>query len=90
MAYTLVRQYEKALAVLRSAALRNPNYPPAHLHLLVNYSELGRDEEARSELTEFLRVIPQVSLEWERQLLPFRNPADLERYLAALRRAGLK
>ena len=90
LAYVLTRRYEEAIATLQSATLRNPNFPPPHLHLLVSYSELGRDVEARAELAELLRVIPNDSLEGARRVLPFKDPADLERYLVALRKAGLK
>src|SRR5262245_16629486 len=75
---------------LQSATLRNPNFPPPHLHLLVSYSELGRDAEARAELAELRRLIPNYSLGGARRGLPFKNPADLERYLTALRKAGLQ
>jgi len=90
MAYGLARRYEEALAALQSATLRNPNLVPAHLHLLLSYSELDRDMEARAELAELRRLIPNYSLEGVKRVLVLKNPADLERYLAALRKAGLK
>jgi adenylate cyclase len=90
MAHVLAKRYEEALAALQSATLRDPNHPPAHLHLLVSYSELGRDEEARAELAEIRRINPNVSLEFYRRVMVFKDPASLERYLAALHKAGLK
>jgi tetratricopeptide (TPR) repeat protein len=90
MAYCLAGRYEEALVALQSATLRNPNHPPAHLHLLVSYSELGRDAEAQAELEEIRRINPQVSLEFYRRVMVFKDPTSLERYLAALRKAGLK
>jgi adenylate cyclase len=90
MAYGLARRYDEALATLQSATLRNPNYPPPHSHLLVSYSELGREAEARAELEEIRRINPSISLEGYRRVMAFKNPADLERYLTALRKAGLK
>ena len=47
-------------------------------------------EEARAEVAEVLRLNPNLSLEWLKQHGPFKDPADLERYVAALRKAGLK
>jgi hypothetical protein len=41
-------------------------------------------------VAEGLRLNPNASLEWFKQNLPYKNPADLERFLAALRKAGLK
>jgi adenylate cyclase len=90
MAYGLARRYEEALAALQSATLRNPDYSPPRLHLLVSYSELGRDAEARAELAELRRLHPESSLEGYRRTLVFKDPASLERYLTALRKAGLK
>jgi adenylate cyclase len=90
MAYRLTGRYEEALAALRRATIRNPNYLPAHRELAVVYSELGQEKEARAEAAEVLRISSNFSLEVLRQRLPFKNPADLERYLTALRKAGLK
>ncbi|MBI3757697.1 MAG: adenylate/guanylate cyclase domain-containing protein [Deltaproteobacteria bacterium] len=90
MAYRLAGRYEEAIAVLQSATIRNPNFLASHLHLAVSYSELGRDAEARAEGAEILRISPNYSLEVARQRLPFKDPAEVERELAALRKAGLK
>ena len=90
MAYGLARRYEEALAVLQSATIRNPNVLSPHLHLAISYSELGRDAEARAEVAELLRISPKFSLEGVSRVMVFKDPASLERYLAALRKAGLK
>jgi len=57
--------------------------------LITSYIELGREEEARSEAEELLRLNPRYSLEFPRKAYPFKDPAHLERYLSALRRAGI-
>jgi hypothetical protein len=54
----------------------------------IRSSELAREEEARA--AEVLRINPQFSLEALQQRLPYKDPAELERHLAALRKAGLK
>jgi len=90
MAYCLARRYEDAIATLKTAVIRNPDHLPLHLHLVVSYSELGRDEEARAEVAELQRISPTFSLEGVRRVMPFKDPAALERYLTALRKAGLK
>jgi hypothetical protein len=46
---------------------------------------MGVDEE----VAEILRLAPNWSLEFIRQL-PYKDPAEVERYVAALRKAGLK
>ena len=93
-AYYLAGQYEEAIraseeALARARALKaDPMI--AHLHLATSYSELGREEEARAEVAEMLRISPNLSLEVWRQRLPYKDPAVLERLLAALSKAGLK
>ena len=58
--------------------------------LAMVYSELGQAAEAWVEATEVLRLNPQFSLEVHKQREPIKDPAVLERHLAALRKAGLK
>jgi hypothetical protein len=69
---------------------RNPDHLGARLSLTTIYGELGREEEARAEAAEVLRRIPNFSLEVQMQRVPYKDPAVLERVLAALRKAGLK
>ncbi len=89
-AYRETRRYEEALTILKKVLALNPNFGPAHLNLAACYAELGRLEEAQAEVAEVLRLNPSASLEVWRQTVPYKNPADLERFLAALRKAGLK
>lgn len=89
-AYRLIGQYKEAVAAQKSALTRNPDFLAGHTNLAVLYSELGQEEEARAEVAEMLRISPHFSLKVYGQRVPFKNPADLERYLAALRKAGLK
>jgi adenylate cyclase len=90
IAYREVGRYEEALAPLKKVLTLNPNFAPAHWNLAACYAELGRLEEARAEVAEGLRLNPNASLEVIKQNAPYKNPADLERFLAALRKAGLK
>jgi len=88
--YFLPRRYDEAIAALQDALRRNPNFLPARRMLAVVYAELGRDKEARAEVAEILRISPEASLERWRERMPYKNPADLERLIAGLRKAGLK
>jgi tetratricopeptide (TPR) repeat protein len=81
---------KEAIATLKSALLRNPDYIDPHVQLAVIYSELGREIEARAEAAEVLRISPNLSLDILMQRLPFKDPATTERYLTALRKAGLQ
>jgi adenylate cyclase len=89
-AYLMARRYDEAIAALKKCLAHAPNYFYAHMNLATAYSELGREEEARSEAAEVLRINPQFSLEVLKQTAPVKDPAVAERVFSALRKAGLK
>jgi TolB-like protein/DNA-binding winged helix-turn-helix (wHTH) protein/predicted Zn-dependent protease len=89
-AYYLAGRPEEALAPLKQYLTRYPNNLGAHLALAAVYSELGKDAEARAAAAEVLRINPNYSLEVARQRSPDKDPAAVERRIAALRKAGLK
>jgi adenylate cyclase len=89
-AYAMAGRYEEARAPLQRYLSRYPNILSAHLTLAAVYSELGQAAEARAEAAEVLRLNPHFSLAVHRQRMPIKDPAVLERHLAALRKTGLK
>jgi adenylate cyclase len=89
-AYAVAGYYEEARTVLQRSLSRYPNRLDIHLILAVVYSELGQTAEARAEAAEVLRLNPHFSLEVHKQRMPIKDPAVLERHIAALRKAGLK
>jgi adenylate cyclase len=58
--------------------------------LAATFSEAGRDEEAHAEVSEVLRIQPRISLEAIAKRTPLKNKDDLDRFIDALRKAGLK
>ena len=88
--YRLTGRYEEAIAAYQRTLQLNPNLPGPHAFLAVIYNELGREKEARAEVAEVLRLSPYFSLEVVRERFPFKDPAELERVLDGLRKAGLK
>ena len=90
VAYDLAGRPEEAIAPLKHYLTHYPNILGAHLTLAAVYNELGQAAEARAEATEVLQLNPQFSLEVHRQRMPIKDPAALERHIAALRKAGLK
>ena len=88
--YWLLRRYDEAIAAYQEAVRRNPDFLPTHSMLAVVYAELGQEKEARAQTAEVLRMNPGFLVDAMRDRLPFKNQADLDRYIAALRKAGLK
>jgi adenylate cyclase len=89
-AYTLTRQYEEAITLLKRSLTRNPNQLAAYVFLAVSYSESSREEEAQAAVAEILRLSPDFSLDGYQQRVHYKDPAVFERFVPALRKAGLK
>jgi adenylate cyclase len=83
-------QYDEAIAVARRAIEREPNDLVAYLCLASSYGLAGRDEEARAAAKEVLRINPTFSLERLTQTTPHKDPVVRERFIDALRKAGLQ
>ena len=87
--YFMTGQYEKAVETFKKAVHVSPDYLTAHAFLAASLSSLGRRAKAAAEADEVLRINPKFSLDSYAKTLPYKNKADIERYLAALRKAGL-
>jgi adenylate cyclase len=88
-AYRLVGDYDAAIAAYDKRRERNPHSTMPYLGLALVYSEVGRDEEARAAASEVLKRNPKISLNQVRNRLPYKDPAEVDRIIAALRDAGL-
>ena len=60
------------------------------LALAATYVLSGREEEARAEAAEILRIDPKFSLERLAKTRPHKNQANTKSFIDALRKAGLK
>jgi adenylate cyclase len=89
-AYRMAGQYEEAITEYKKTLQQNPDDLFAHLGLAVSYVSLNHKEAARAEAAEILRIHPRFSAEHHSNTLPFKNRADTELYIDALRKAGLK
>ena len=61
-----------------------------HITTTVSYSLCGKDEEARETAAGVIRINPNFSCDYFAKKLPYKNKADLDLYIGALRKAGLK
>jgi adenylate cyclase len=89
-AYFMTGQYDAAILTFKKALNVSPNYLPAHAFLAASYSSLGSEAEATAAAKEVLRINPKFSLGSYAKTLPYKNKADIDRYIGALRKAGLK
>jgi len=89
-AYCLTGEYEEAIAAGKKATSLGPNNLVAHAFLAAAYSLHGREEEARMEAAEVLRINPKFSVDNWAKTMPYKNEADKELIIGALRKAGLK
>ena len=89
-AYIVAGRYEDGISTLKKVLRRSPDNLVAHVGLAIGYSSSGRDEEARNEAIEILRIDPKFSLEHFGKRLMYKDQADTDRVVGALRKAGLK
>ena len=83
--YAMTGQYEEAIKWGEKAVRQKPNSFLAHVILTQIYSLAGRDEKARAQGAEVLRLNPKFSVEKMRS-----KAVDVEKVKDALRKAGLK
>jgi adenylate cyclase len=93
MAYTMIEDHEKAIALNEELLNRRKeaggNIITPLLGLAANAIFLGREDEARAYVKEILEVEPNFSLEQFQKVNFFKDPLQLKRTFEALRRAGL-
>jgi tetratricopeptide (TPR) repeat protein len=88
-AHLSAADFEQAADCGRRAIDCNPAFPDAHVTFAAASAHLGRMDDARAGLDEFIRLMPGLTMGDERLTRPFRRPADRERFLDGLRKAGL-
>jgi len=86
-AYFLAGRYEEAIAEYKTAVKLDPDYRDAHVGLAATYAVLGREEEARIEVSEILRIEPSFSIKKYARFMYFQ--VSLEPEIEGLRKAGL-
>ncbi|HKJ53497.1 MAG TPA: adenylate/guanylate cyclase domain-containing protein [Gammaproteobacteria bacterium] len=85
----LTKRYQDALPRLLESAARNPGFDVTQLALAAVYARLGRPDDAAWSIDEALAISPELSLTQLRRDSLYRDSADLDDWLDALREAGL-
>jgi adenylate cyclase len=89
LSYAYMGQYEEAIPWCEKAVRQAPNSLLDRMMMTVVYSLSGRDEEARAEAAEVLRIQPKFTLEKFKKKLTYKREEDTEKFISALRKAGL-
>jgi len=84
-------KYEESLAWAKKMTESNPEFPTGWRHLVADYAQLGRLDEARKALAQLLRLAPNVTISVTRERVPVppESRDGMERFLEGLRKAGL-
>ena len=83
-------RFEEAVSEYKKALQRSPDNFIAHVGLTATYSMMGREQEARAEASEVLRINPKFSVDSYAKRLTFKDQSATDKYMDALRKAGLK
>jgi TolB-like protein/DNA-binding winged helix-turn-helix (wHTH) protein/Tfp pilus assembly protein PilF len=89
-AYFILGRYQEAIEALEQGLGTNPSSERMRVWLAAAYAQAGREEDAKWEAEQVLALNPDFSLQRIRQAFPFKDPADIERFLDGLRIAGIK
>jgi adenylate cyclase len=93
LALTLLGRPKEAIPALKRHLAGYPDNFWAHAYLAVDYMELGRGDAARAEAAEAVRLYPQFTVEMVFPTVSLQRkafPAEIDRFRADLRTAGLK
>jgi adenylate cyclase len=85
----VLEQFEDALRWGERALQGMPNYGSSHRVVICALVGLGRLDEARTAARRLLEAFPTYTLTLQREINPWRDAAFAERYLEALRIAGI-
>lgn len=88
-AYYFSKQYEKAIAQLRTCVVRAPKFRPCYMFLAPAYAELGNQGDAQRNVETLLKIAPDFAIStMVRKHLPF-VPSAMQFYIHGLRKAGV-
>ena len=89
-AYKCAGQYEEAVSGYKKALQLSPDNFFTHVGLTSVYSMTCQEKEARAEAAEVLRINPKFSLDKAAGGYPYKDQSQADKFINALRKAGLK
>ncbi|MFQ5948595.1 MAG: tetratricopeptide repeat protein, partial [Acidimicrobiia bacterium] len=87
--FYLMGRYEAALAWVERSEALTQDYVQLHGIKAATLAQLGRVDEARAALADFLRHLPGMTDAAYRRRLRWKHAADVDHYMEGLSKAGL-
>jgi len=85
----LLGRNEEALDFAERSLRERASFPGPYRIRAACLAQLGRTDEARKSIDQYLRLAPNATIKNLRSQVPLRRDADYERYANALRQAGM-
>ena len=83
-------RFKEAVLAYKKANQLAPDRSDTDASLVVTYSMMGREKEARAEAAEVLRINPRFSVDSWAKVSLFKDQSETDKVVNALRKAGLK
>ena len=84
----ILGRYDEAVEALEKAIASNPGAERVHVWLAAAHAQAGSIDDAQWEASQVLTMDPGFTLERTGKVFPFKDPADRERFIDGLRKAG--
>ncbi len=88
-ALRLLGRLEEAMNIYQDAIAATPGYVPPHIGLTLCYAEMGREQNAREQARELLKLEPSFSIAHYLSTPGYKDDTLTEHSAHALRQAGL-
>jgi adenylate cyclase len=88
-AYRVSKQYEKAIETYKKCLRRQSDFWLAYVGLSLSYTFSGHEKEARAAVKEVLNLNPDYAITFLKKQNPYKNQAEIERVVEALRKVGV-
>jgi len=87
--FRLLGRYDEAIAVPKRILERSPDYLNSRLNLTLTYAMSGKEDDARKEAVEVLKLSPDFSIGRFLKDFPYKDEKILDSMSNAFRKAGL-
>jgi tetratricopeptide (TPR) repeat protein len=89
VAHFLANRYTEAISFARKAIQQRGGVTSSHRIYIASLAQAGQIEEARIALQHLRELMPNISIAWCEQHVPY-SPGPMVKFLDGLRKAGLE